>query len=91
MRSQQHDQPARNWSALFQQRPAPEEGDYFKEAWLRPYDQPPDRATLRVYGGSDFAVTTNGGDYTVHVVVGLDPDGRIYLLDLWRQQATANV
>ena len=25
------------WSALYQQRPAPEEGDYFKAAWLKPY------------------------------------------------------
>jgi hypothetical protein len=29
--------PARTWSALYQQRPAPEEGDYFKAEWLRPY------------------------------------------------------
>ena len=36
---------------------------------------------------SDYAVTANGGDYTVHVVVGIDPDGRMYLLDLWRKQA----
>jgi hypothetical protein len=28
---------ARDWSALYQQRPAPEEGDYFKADWLRPY------------------------------------------------------
>ena len=38
--------------------------------------------TLRVYGGSDYAVTADGGDYTVHIVVGIDPEGRMYLLDL---------
>ena len=31
---------------------------------------------------SDYAVTADGGDYTVHIVVGIDPEGRMYLLDL---------
>jgi predicted phage terminase large subunit-like protein len=79
----------RDWSALYQQRPAPEEGDYFKSEWLRPYDTAPHRDTLRVYGGSDYAVTADGGDFTVHAVVGLDPEGRMYLLDLWRKQASS--
>lgn len=79
--------PARTWSALYQQRPAPEEGDYFKSEWLRPYDKSPSRETMRIYGGSDYAVTADGGDYTVHAIVGLDPEGRMYLLDLWRKQA----
>lgn len=83
--------PARTWSALYQQRPAPEEGDYFKADWLKPYDRLPDRSTMRVYGGSDYAVTADGGDYTVHAVVGVDPDGRMYLLDLWRKQTASDV
>jgi hypothetical protein len=29
--------------------------------------------------------------YTVHVVVGVDPKNRMFLLDLWRQQASSNV
>lgn len=77
---------ARFWSALYQQHPAPEEGDYFKVEWLRPYENPPAEDTLRIYGGSDYAVTADGGDYTVHVVIGLDSDGRPWLLDLWRGQ-----
>src|ERR1700730_3899805 len=32
---------ARTWSALYQQRPAPETGDYFSVDWLRPYDSYP--------------------------------------------------
>ena len=78
------------WAALYQQRPAPEEGDYFKVAWLKPYDTLPLRETLRVYGASDYAVTADGGDFTVHVVVGLDPQSRIYLLDLWRKQTASD-
>jgi predicted phage terminase large subunit-like protein len=82
---------ARFWSALYQQRPAPEEGDYFRADWLRPYVKAPDRSTLAVYGGSDFAVTANGGDFTVHVVVGIDPDDRPWLLDLWRGQTSSDI
>ncbi|MBA2690060.1 MAG: phage terminase large subunit [Burkholderiales bacterium] len=82
---------ARDWSALYQQEPAPETGDYFKAEWLRPYEKAPARNTMRVYGGSDYAVTADGGDYTVHVVVGLDPEGRMYLLDLWRKQTASDV
>ena len=83
--------PARTWSALYQQRPAPEEGDYFKSEWLKPCTKAPPLDTLRVYGGSDYAVTADGGDFTVHAVVGLDPEGRMYLLDLWRKQAASDV
>jgi predicted phage terminase large subunit-like protein len=78
----------RFWSALYQQRPTPDTGDYFKADWLKPYDKPPARETLTVNGASDYAVTDDGGDYTVHVVVGMDPEGCLYLLDLWRAQTT---
>ena len=42
------------WAALYQQRPAPEEGDYFKADWLKTYETAPARETLRVYGASDY-------------------------------------
>jgi predicted phage terminase large subunit-like protein len=82
--------PARTWSALYQQRPAPEEGDYFKVDWLRSYEAMPARETLKIYGVSDYAVTADGGDYTVHIVVGIDPQWRMYVLDLWRAQASTD-
>lgn len=82
---------ARDWSALYQQEPSPETGNYFKAEWLRPYDKAPDPKTMRVYGGSDYAVTADGGDYTVHAVVGIDPEGRMYLLDLWRGQKQGDI
>lgn len=80
----------RDWSSLYQQEPAPEEGDYFKSAWFKPYVEAPALGTMRVYGASDYAVTADGGDYTVHVVVGIDPKGEMYLLDLWRKQAASD-
>lgn len=83
--------PPRDWSALYQQRPSPETGDYFKREWLHVTDYTPPREHMLVYGASDYAVTADGGDYTVHVVVGMDPEGRMYLLDLWREQASSDV
>jgi predicted phage terminase large subunit-like protein len=81
---------ARDWSALYQQAPSPDTGTYFKKEWLRPYDDAPAKSTMRIYGGSDYAVTSDGGDYTVHAVVGLDPEGRMWLLDLWRGQTASD-
>jgi len=83
--------PPRDWSALYQQRPAPDTGDYFKREWVHLVDHLPPRETMLVYGGSDYAVTSNGGDFTVHGLVGLDPEGNPWLLDMWRQQASSDV
>lgn len=82
----------RTWSALFQQRPAPDSGDYFKKEWIKlvSASQVPPLNTMSIYGASDYAVTNNGGDYTVHVVVGVDSEGRVWLLDIWRQQASSD-
>jgi predicted phage terminase large subunit-like protein len=83
--------PPRIWSALYQQSPTPDEGDFFKEEWLRPIDIMPAHQNLRCYGASDYAVTADGGDYTVHVVFGVDHLNNLYLLDLWRGQKTSDV
>lgn len=83
--------PPRDWSALYQQRPSPETGDYFKVEWLHDYETAPPLETMKTYMGSDYAVTSNGGDYTVHAVIGVDPQNRMWLLDLWRAQASSDV
>jgi len=61
-----------------------------KEDWLRPCDKLPPCETLKIYGASDYAVTADSGDYTVHIVVGVDPDWRIYVLDIYRAQASSD-
>lgn len=91
LRSRRREVSAMTWSALYQQRPAPEDGDFFKADWLKTYDQLPARETLRFYGASDYAVTASGGDYTVHIVVAVDPDDRMYVVDFWREQAASDV
>src|SRR5262245_33004664 len=91
LRHHKQTQTPRNWTALYQQRPVPDTGDYFKSEWLKSVDILPAPETIRTYGASDFAVTSNGGDYTCHVVVGLDHEGRMYLLDLWRERASSDM
>jgi predicted phage terminase large subunit-like protein len=80
----------RTWSALYQQAPAPDTGIYFERSWLRPAMSVPRRDDMRVYAGSDYAVTQDGGDWTVHVIVGMDPDNRLWLLDLWRGRTASD-
>lgn len=79
----------RTWSALFQQVPTPDSGDYFTADMFRYYGQRPEH--LRTYGASDFAVTEGSGDYTEHCIVGVDPAGRLFVLDWWSGQTTADV
>lgn len=81
----------RTWSALYQQRPAPDTGDYFKREWIIEEDRVPPKETMQIFGASDYAVTADGGDYTVHVVLGIDHTGRLWLLDLWRAQTASDV
>jgi predicted phage terminase large subunit-like protein len=80
----------RTWSALYQQSPSPDTGIYFERAWLRPVNSLPPRESLRVYGASDYAVTSDAGDWSVHVVVGVDPSMRLWLLDVWRGQTASD-
>lgn len=82
---------SRDWSALYQQRPTPDTGDYFRAEWLVEYAEHPPIETMRIYGASDYAVTADGGDYTVHIVIGVDSTGRPWLLDLWRKQSSSDV
>ncbi|WP_262298394.1 phage terminase large subunit [Microvirga sesbaniae] len=90
LRAKRRTADPRTWASLYQQNPVPDGGDYFRAEWIRPVAALPPTGTLRIYGASDYAVTADGGDYTVHVVAGLDPEGRMYLLDLWRRQAASD-
>ena len=50
LRARQRETSPMMWAALYQQRPAPEEGDYFKAAWLKPYEaSPPERQLTRLW------------------------------------------
>jgi len=88
----------RTWSSLYQQRPAPDSGVFFRGEWLKSYEQNEqtglpnnfEPGDLNIYGASDYAVTAGKENYTVHIVVGLDFKNNIYVLDLWRKQTTSD-
>lgn len=84
------------WSALYQQRPSPEEGLMFRAEHFQTYDfRALDRSRLQIYITSDYAVTAEAGatdpDYTVHLVWGVDKDWNIFLLDGWRARTEPNI
>jgi predicted phage terminase large subunit-like protein len=84
----------RVWAALYQQRPAPDTGDFFQRRWLRPSKklEIPPVSEMRIYGASDYSTTSTGrNDFTVHVVLGIDTQDRPWVLDLWRQRATTDL
>ena len=78
----------REWSALYQQEPSSEEGTYFQRAWFKEWKTRPE---LHYYGASDYAVTEGDGDWTVHRIWGVSPDGDIYRVAGWRGQTASDV
>lgn len=78
---------AREWSALYQQRPQPDEGTFFKREWFGEWKDLP---SLRYYGTSDYAVTDGAGDYTVHNIWGIDRDGDVYRVASWKGQTASD-
>lgn len=79
----------RAWNALYQQDPAPEEGDFFQRDDFNDYLQVPEQ--LHFYGASDYAVSEGQGDFTEQGMVGLDYNGDLYVVDWWRAQTGSDV
>jgi predicted phage terminase large subunit-like protein len=78
----------RDWSALYQQNPTPDDGTFFLKAWFKRHESPPERC--HVYMTSDYAVTEGDGDYTEHAIWGVDGTGRIFQLDWWHGQTASD-
>jgi predicted phage terminase large subunit-like protein len=74
----------RDWSSLYQQKPTPEDGDYFKKGdilasvYKAPSDLP---KNIVKYGGSDHALkVAQGRDYNVIGCVGVDEHEDIWIM-----------
>ncbi len=76
----------REFSALYQQRPQPDEGSFFQRDWLPSWVMKPN--SLNIYASSDYAVTEDGGDWTVFAIWGVDKAGNLYRLAQWKGQTT---
>lgn len=80
----------RDWSALYQQNPVPEEGSYFTKEMLRYYEgaAPTGISTI---AACDLAISkADGANYSVVIVVGVDEKDDIYVLDVLRGRWDAN-
>lgn len=77
----------RDWQALYQQNPTPEEGDYFNKSMFQWYGAQdiPDYSELNFYTAWDFAIgEKEQNDYSVGITVGVDQFDRTYVVDTQR-------
>lgn len=89
--SQDHWEPFkrnnRTWTSLYQQKPSPDEGTFFKREWFDRYERRPE--FLNYYMTSDHAPGgSDKDDYNVARVWGIDEHQHIWLVDGYRLQGT---
>lgn len=80
---------SRTWAALFQQRPRPDEGGIFKEAWCRQtrYRMLPEQATWVVHSWDTAQKPEQINDPTVGAVFRTGPAARqFYLQEIYRER-----
>jgi predicted phage terminase large subunit-like protein len=71
------------WNGMYQQHPAPLDGELFKREQWRRVDVAP-AGSLTLVRRWDLAATEGGGDYTAGVLMGRHFDGRLFVLDARR-------
>ena len=76
----------RDWSALYQQNPVSDEGDYFSRDMIRYYeDGDLEYAQLNYYCAWDLAIgQRDRNDYSVGIVVGVDEYDNLFVVDVVR-------
>lgn len=82
----------RIWEALYQQRPAPDEGMYFQKDFIHhtPVQAGVIPADAMVYTAWDFAIgQKTSNDYTVGATVTHDPDDNVVVRDIQRFRGDA--
>lgn len=78
----------RHWNALYQQKPVPDEGEFFQTSMFRYLPDVPDWSEMRVLCAWDMAIgLKQRNDWTVGVVGALDYDDTLHILDLVRLRA----
>jgi predicted phage terminase large subunit-like protein len=80
----------RTWTALYQQRPKPDEGGYFQRSCFRRFAEGKQPRALRYYGSSDYAVSEGRGDYTRLTVWGVDAQLNLWRVASWGGRTTAD-
>ena len=74
----------RDWSALYQQNPVADDGDYFTRDMIQYYERDEiDLSQMRFYAAWDLAIgKKDRNDYTVGMVVGVDEYDQLYVVDV---------
>ena len=72
-------------------KPRLEKDAFYKREWFKWFRFGKHPPGCKTYGASDYAVTSGGGDYTVHGVCAVDSDDNIYVIDWWRRQTDSNI
>ena len=82
----------RGFSALYQGKPTPEDGDLFRREHLVFYNKADLPQDLRIYAASDHAVGVDKtrNDATCLLIVGVDRNDDIFLIDCWWQKQPAD-
>jgi predicted phage terminase large subunit-like protein len=82
----------RTWSALYQQRPSPADGTFFRKDWFKRYRMGDEPKHLRKYLTSDHAPTDGeDSDPSGCRVWGVAANSDLYLLDGFLHRATMDV
>jgi len=82
---------AREFSALYQQRPQPEEGVYFKREWFNRYELGKHPKNTNCYGAGDYAVSDGEGDFSEEGIIEVDSEKNIWFTDWWSGQTAPDV
>lgn len=72
---------SRNWTSLYQQKPTPDDGNFFLRDMFKPYRREELPTNLRKYGASDHAISQKQqADLSCMGCVGLDVNDDIWIL-----------
>lgn len=82
---------ARTWASLYQQKPTPDDGIYFRRANFKRHTKGSEPVGCTNYLSSDFATKEGDGDYTVHGVLGVDSESHLWVRDGYRAQVETDV
>ena len=76
----------RDWSALYQQNPVADDGDYFTRDMIQYFDEEDvDLDEMRFYAAWDLAIgKKDRNDYSVGMVIGVDSYDRLFIVDVVR-------
>lgn len=76
----------RDWSALYQQNPVADDGDYFTRDMIQYFDADDiDVDRMRYYAAWDLAIgKKDRNDYSVGMVIGVDEHDNLYIVDVVR-------